>query len=243
MFTLGQWDGLDIRAYVPWIPGAVSERELHSARMEEESMRTTLLIAGALALAGTTALAAPKPEKASRALVRGAKQLAKLKSYTVDFSVSGGVAKGADHALIEQRVNENWTAQVRGKVAQLNSGEAFRLRRADLKGAIKQSLNWKALLATDEGRLIGRLFKDPEVTLAMAVRSKKRARWLAPEGGEASSAAPSDEPSEGTRAQRSGSGAEADDGPLPTVLVVEGPAIEAIRHFEQIVSSGCFSEG
>lgn len=204
----------------------------------------TVWIAGALALAGTAALAGPnKPEKASKALVRGAKQIAKLKSYTVDFSVSGGLAKGADHALIEQRVNESWTAQVRGKVAQLNSGEAFRLRRTDLKGAIKQSLNWKALLATDKGRLIGRLFKDPEVTLASAARSKKRARWLAPEGGDEPTAAPGDEPTEGTRAQGSGSGTEASDGPLPTVLVVEGPAIEAIRHFEQIVSSGCFSEG
>ena len=207
-------------------------------------MKSTLWVACALALTAGAIAAAPKPESAAKALKRGAKQVAKLKSYRVDFSVSGGLAKGADHTVIESRVSESWTAEVRGGITQLNQGEVFRRRRADLAGAIKAGMHWKALLATDKGRMVGRLFKDPEVMLATALRSKKRARWLTPStsnGPEISSEADADG---GTRSgPRGGPGSHLEEGPLPTVLEVEGPAVEAIRHFEQIVSSGCFSEG
>ena len=206
-------------------------------------MRSLVWAGCALVLAGGTTLAAPKPESAAKALGRGAKQLAKLKSYRVDVSVSGGLAKGADHTVTESRVNESWNAETLGKLTRLNQGEGFRLRRSDLSGAIQQGVSWKAMLATDKGRLIGRLFKDPEVLLGQALRSKKRARWLAPVGGATPAAAPQDAPEEGTRSGPRGEGSELAEQPLPTVLEVEGPAIEAIRHFEEIVSSGCFSEG
>ncbi|MCA8924993.1 MAG: hypothetical protein KDD82_24500 [Planctomycetes bacterium] len=206
--------------------------------------KTWIWLGCALIAGGGTALAAPKPESAAKALVRGAKQLAQLKSYRIEFSVSGGLAKGADHALVETRVNESWTGAVRGKVVQLNQGEGFRLRRGEFEGAIQDGLQWKALLATDKGRLLGRLFKDPEATLARALRSKRRATWLAPVAGASADGAPAQaETEDGTRSGSRGASSELDEGPLPTVLEVEGPAIEAIQHFEQIVSSGCFAEG
>lgn len=215
----------------------------------------TIAVGVCLTLAcGSLALAKPKQEKPGKALKRVFKELRKLKSYRVDFSVQGGTATGKDHTFQDTRVNQTWTAQVRGKVDNLNGGAAFRLRPGGKSGAIQEGGNWKALLATDQGRLIERLFKRPEIALAEALRHSKRGKWLepaAPEGGQqAAQPKQADEPQaegEGTKSRKDtkkdGSGSVNESLPLSHVIRVEAPAQEAVKHFNRIIASGCFSEG
>lgn len=206
----------------------------------------------AIALCATLPAQA-KPEKASKALRAAAKELTKRKSYRVDFTVRGGTARGEDHAFTETRVNQSWSASTRGKVVRLNGGDAFRLRRRDLDGAIQTAQGWKALLATDQGRLIGRLFQSPEVALAEAYKQRRNARWVeseTPVGGSAerpSLPAGDDQTAGGTRARRVERSSEAGEAKgeerLPRVIRVEGQPKEAVTHFNRIVTSGCFTEG
>lgn len=212
----------------------------------------TIAVGVCLTLAcGSLAGAKPDQEKPGKALKRVSKELRKLKSYRVDFSVLGGTATGAKHTFTDTRVNQTWSAQVRGKVDNLNGGNAFRLRPGGKGGAIQEGGNWKALLATDQGRLIERLFKRPEIALNEALRYSKRGKWLAPEGGASApkAQAKADEAQaegEGTKSRddkKDGPGSVKESLPLSHVIVVEAPAQEAVKHFNRIIASGCFSEG
>lgn len=218
---------------------------------------TALAIGLALA-SGSLALAKPdkpaKQEKPATALKRGFKELRKLKSYRVDFQVQGGTAQGPAHAPKDTRVNQSWSAQVRGKVDNLNGGVAFRLRPGADNGAIQAGGQWKALLATDQGRLISRLFQGPELALADALKSSRRALWVEPAPEAERPSAPA---GAGVRGAPSGSGqetqtreegqsssaSEAQEGPRSHVIRIEGQPVEAVTNFNRIVTSGCFSEG
>lgn len=214
----------------------------------------TIAVGVCLTLAcGALATAKPnkkkKQGKPSKALKSAFKELRKLKSYRVDFSVKGGTARGAEHTVQTPTVSQTWSAQVRGKVDNLNDGAAFRLRRGGQSGAIRDSGNWKALLATDKGRLIGRLFKRPEVALGEALRHSKRGKWLpAPSSDAQPSIAPgaSPTPSDGTQS-RAETQKKAKSGEQSTprmhMIRIEAPAQEAVKQFNRIVASGCFSEG
>jgi hypothetical protein len=219
------------------------------------SITRTIAVGVCLTFAcGSLAVAKPKQEKPGKALKRVYKELKKLKSYRVDFSVLGGTAKGKDHTFTDTRVNQTWSANVRGKVDNLNGGVAFRLRPGGKGGAIQEGGNWKALLATDQGRLIERLFKRPEIALGEALRHSKRGKWLkpeAPEGGQqAAQPKAADEPkadADGTQSRedtkKDGSGSVKESLPLSHVIRIEAPAQEAVKHFNRIIASGCFSEG
>ncbi|MBL4844580.1 MAG: hypothetical protein JKY65_03560 [Planctomycetes bacterium] len=210
----------------------------------------TIAIGVCLTLACGSLAVAKDQEKPGKALKRGFKELRKLKSYRVDFSVQGGTAVGATHTFKNTVVNETWSANVRGKVDNLNGGVAFRLRPGGKGGAIQDSGNWKALLATDKGRLIERLFKRPEIALREALRHSKRGKWLAPEGS-ASSPAPrvaekkaeADDAGTQSRDENTGPGSVNESVALSHVMVIEAPAQEAVKHFNRIIASGCFSEG
>ncbi len=203
---------------------------------------------------GSLAVAKPDQEKPGKALKRVYKELKKLKSYRVDFSVQGGTATGKEHTFQDTRVNQTWSALVRGKVDNLNGGVAFRLRPGGKGGAIQEGGNWKALLATDQGRLIERLFKRPEIALGEALRHSKRGKWLAPEGkapgspaAQPKAAEEAEAEGEGTQSRedtkKDGSGSVKESLPLSHVIRVEAPAQEAVKHFNRIIASGCFSEG
>lgn len=225
-------------------------------------MKTARQVGLALAVAlasGSLALAKPeKQEKPASALKRAQNELRKLKGYRVDFQVQGGTAKGPEHAFQDMRVNQTWSAQVLGKVDNLNGGVAFRLRPGAEDGAIQEGGRWKAMLATEQGRLIARLFKGPELQLAEALKHSRRAEWLdpAPEAGKAGQAPDAESESDAesdagsgpketkTRSgDDTGPGSKVADGPLSHVIRIEGPAQEAVTNFNRIVSSGCFSEG
>ena len=215
-------------------------------KMETIAVGVCLTLAcGSLAGAKDTAQETP-----GKALKRGYKELKKLKSYRVDFSVQGGTAVSAKHTFQSTVVNETWSAQVRGRVDNLNGGVAFRLRPGGKGGAIQESGSWKALLATDKGRLLERLFTRPEVALGEALRHSKRGQWLAPQGGAsapqpqaAEKKADADKDGTQSRDEDTGPGSVKETLPLSHVIVVEAPATEAITHFNRIIASGCFSEG
>lgn len=212
-------------------------------------------VAGRLALGvciawacGSFAMAKPDQEKPRKTLKRVYKELRKLRSYRVDFSVQGGTATGKEHTFQDTRVNQSWSAQVLGKVDNLNGGVAFRLRPGGKGGAIQEGGNWKALLATDQGRLIERLFKRPEIALGEALRHSKRAKWILPEQGAQPVGRPeagSEAEGEGTQSRKDakGEGSESESLPRAHVIRVEAPAQEAVKHFNRIIASGCFSEG
>lgn len=213
-----------------------------------------IVVGAALALVALAApgVAKPKAPTPGKVLKDAASELRKLKSYRVDFQVLGGTAQSADHTLTDTRVNQSWNAKVLGKVDSLNGEQAFRLRRGGDNGAILEGSNWKAMLATEKGRLISRLFQRPEDALAMAYKHRKRATWVEPKDGaqqQASAPAPqaADAEEDGTRTkkdeQKSGPGSAAESGPVSHVIRVEAPPVEAVTHFNRIVTSGCFSEG
>tara|TARA_B100000965_G_scaffold330908_1_gene294840 strand:+ start:736 stop:1386 length:651 start_codon:yes stop_codon:yes gene_type:complete len=216
-------------------------------------MRIVLGAALALVALAAPGVAKPKAPKPGKVLKEAAKELSKLKSYRVDFQVLGGTAQSAEHTLTDTRVNQSWNAKVLGKVDSLNGEQAFRLRRGGDDGAILEGSNWKAMLATEKGRLISRLFERPEAALAKAYKHRKRAQWVQPKDGaqqqQASAPAPqaADADEDGTRTkkdeQKSGPGSAAESGPVSHVIRVEAPPVEAVTHFNRIVTSGCFSEG
>ncbi|MBL4847974.1 MAG: hypothetical protein JKY65_20860 [Planctomycetes bacterium] len=218
----------------------------------------TIAVGVCLTLAcGALATAKPKKKKKqqqqqqqgkpSKALKSAFKELRKLKSYRVDFSVKGGTARGAGHTVQNPTVSHSWSAQVRGRVDNLNGGVAFRLRRGGQSGAIQDGGNWKALLATSQGRLIGRLFKRPEVALGEALRHSRRGKWLpTPSDGQPSLApGTAAAPSQGTqsRAESKKKASSEQNKALMHVIRIEAPAQEAVKQFNRIVASGCFSEG
>lgn len=214
-----------------------------------------IVVGAALALVALAApgVAKPKAPKPGKVLKDAAKELRKLKSYRVDFQVLGGTASSAEHTLTDTRVNQSWNAKVLGKVDSLNGEQGFRLRRGGDNGAILEGSNWKAMLATEKGRLISRLFERPEAALMKAYKHRKRAKWVTPKDGaqpQASAPAPKAgdaEEDEGTRTKKddkeSGPGSAVESGPVSHVIRVEAPPVEAVTHFNRIITSGCFSEG
>lgn len=212
-------------------------------------------IALALAVAavgGLPADAKPKQDKPSKALRTAAKHLKKLKSYKVDFEVRGGTAQGADHSLTDTRVSETWSAKVKGKVDAIKGETVFRLRRGGEDGAIEEAGRWKAMLATKDGRLISRLFQRVEHAIAGAWKHRKRARWVQPKASnpqapQGAADAPEDADKSGSTtkdAPKTGPGSKDDaEGPISHVIRVEAPPVEAVSHFNRIITSGCFSEG
>lgn len=210
------------------------------------------------AVGATGGVAEAKPEKPKTALKRVVKKLHRLKSYKVDAHVKGGEATGKDHRIMTATVDKAFSALVRGKVSKVD-GKAYRRRLRGADGAIDVSGTWKKLLATQDGRLISRLFLRPEEHLSNALRYAKHAKWVA--GQKTSSTAPAPT-SKGIDFE-----SKADDGDAggtqarqtktvkkrsafrktveitSNVIRIEAPAQLAVKQFNTIVNSGCFSEG
>jgi hypothetical protein len=218
-------------------------------------------LVGALALGGA-AVANPvrdKPEKASSAVKRVGKAFSKLKSYRVAVSIQGGQAQGAEHRITQSTVNQSYQADVVRSLCRVASPQAYRPRSDSHAGAIEGGGGYKAMLATDAGRLLARLFLPAEQLLAEASRFKKTARWVDEAGGLtaeaprpqilASRADDGDAADEGgTRTGqrgRSDGSAGGDDarGSVPHRIRVKGPSKVALEHFLTIQNSGCFTEG
>lgn len=212
-------------------------------------------MAGCALLLVAPALAGPgDQESEGKAITRIARSFGKLRGYAMTAEVQGGMAQGADHRITAQTVNTTYSAVVLGTVCKVDAPQtAFRARLGE-GGTISSGGKWMAMLATDEGRLMERLFPRPEAVLAECVRLKKLARWVPPEGGPQPAPAPDapvvdaddDAPGGGTRS-RSG-GDDDDDGLASQVgashhLRIAGPPTVALEHFIRIQNSGCFSEG
>jgi len=217
----------------------------------------TTLGAAALAAAGLASPALANPpdqERESKVIRRVLKDFGKLRGYRVDFSAEGGVAQGADHRLVDRTVAESYRADVLGRIARIQSPAAFRSRTDANEGAVEGNGRWMAMLATDDGRLLARLFEAPEKVLAEVNRFKRHAEWVPPEEDGAPSerltfTSRSDDDEDdargGTRERdddRDSSGRD-EDGPISHHLRVPGPVEVALDRFITITNSGCFSEG
>lgn len=222
-------------------------------------MKTSLRLAAgvAAALLALPALAGPPAQESEgKALQRVARSFGKLRSYAVTAQVEGGMAQGPDHRLSTYTVNTTYTALVHGPVCKVESPKpAFRARLGQ-GGAIQDGVRWMSMLATEDGRLMERLFPRPEAVLAECVRLKKAARWVQPAGQADTSAPPADAPTvdaedvdEGgadgttTRDQDDDDDGLESQAPASHHIRIEGPPTVALEHFIRIQNSGCFSEG
>jgi hypothetical protein len=214
--------------------------------------KSTALAAALLLTLGASVFADPgqEPEDEGKAVQRIARAFTKLKSYAMDCQVEGGQAEGADHRITTSTVNTTYTAVVNGTVCRVDAPkQAFRPRLGE-GGAIQNGVRWGAMLSTDEGRLMERLFDRPEALLAECVRLKRAARWVLPEGGQPEPAAPSvDAGDEGPQPDGTRERDDDDDGQASRVRIVsnhiriEGPPTVALDRFIRIQNSGCFSAG
>lgn len=222
-------------------------------------MRKPVIGLGLALLIGLPALAGPesKQESEAKALQRIAKSFGKLESYAVTVHVSGGQAEGPDHRITKSSVNTTYTAVVHGQVQKVETPkEAYRARLGG-GGAIANGTKWSAILSTDEGRLLERLFQRPEAVLAECVRMKSLARWVEP-GTEQPAPSrkpkvdigldvgqPADAPPPTTK-ERGGEDDDqglASEAPVSNHLRITAPPTVAIEHFTRIQNSGCFAEG
>lgn len=219
------------------------------------SMR--LAVAGFALLLAAPALAGPdEAESETQAITRLTRSFGKLRGYAMTAEVQGGMAQGAEHRITAQTVNTTYSAVVLGAVCKVDAPQqAFRTRQGEGGAIAGSDGKWKAMLATDEGRLMERLFPRPEAVLAECVRLKKLARWVPPEAGPAPAPAPvpdaptvdADEDTPAPAGTRSRTDND-DDGLASQVgashhLRIAGPATVALEHFIRIQNSGCFSEG
>lgn len=218
-------------------------------------MRVAWLAVGLLV--GGVATAAPdKPEKPSSAVKRVAKAFSKLRSYRVSAEIRGGQARGAAHDIVSSTVNERYSAEVVSKLCRVSAPEAFRPRFDSQAGAISGQGRWMAMLATDDGRLLARLFLPAEQFLAEAAKYRRTAEWV-DAGGEGetprvlasrSDDRSADQGATGTRTADDRDRSSSDDAaeseaPQPRRLRVQGPNKVALQHFLTIQNSGCFSAG
>lgn len=221
-------------------------------------MKTSVgLAAGVALLLALPALADPGPpqESEGKALQRAARNFARLRGYAVTAHVEGGMAQGPEHRLTSHTVNTTYTALVRGAVCKVEAPRAAFRTRQGQDGTIQEGARWAAMLATDDGRLMERLFVRPEALLAECLRLKKAARWVPPAAGaDPSPAPPADLFMDADDADDEGGGTQTrdedqdDDGhesqaPGSNHLRIEGPPALALQHFLRIQNSGCFSEG
>lgn len=208
--------------------------------------------------------AARADEDPAAVVQRVVKDLGKLDSYRVEFEIDGGQAEGSEHRVVGNRVSRRWTAETWKGLTSIDGGAAWRPR-ANGTGAIKDGMVWRSILATDEGRLLERLFVRPEEVLARVQALRKKARWAPLEaGGQAAVAAAlaavededEDEPQgdgagEGTREKRkAGAKSKRPAKPKPGDpttsshrVVVEGPPQVALEQFTALQNSGCFEAG
>ena len=140
------------------------------------------LLMAFLALSTTdTAFAAKKPPKARVQLQKALRQLLKTKNYTVDTKVLGGLAKSAEHNVVEVTVNESYGGAVfgssRNPIMHIPSIKAYKQPKAG-HGVIDRDGLWARILATQEGVKMDRLIDFPTLILAEAVKYSKTARWL-----------------------------------------------------------------
>lgn len=218
-----------------------------------------LAAAGVALLLTVPALADPGPvqESEGKAIQRVVRSFSKLRGYAVTAQVEGGMAQGPDHRLTSYTVNTTYTALVHGAVCKVESPKpAFRPRLGQA-GAIQDGTRWMAMLATEDGRLMERLFPRPEAVLAECVRLKKVARWVQPTGqadttspppSEGSALDADDDEEDGAAGTQTRDDDQDDEGlesqaPPSHHIRIEGPPTVALEHFIRIQNSGCFSEG
>ena len=144
-----------------------------------------LLLVTTLAL-GTTSIvdAAKKPPSAKAQLKKAFRQLLKTRNYTVNTKVLGGLAKSAEHKVVEVTVNETYGGTVFGsskrRTMRIPSIKAYKQPKAG-HGVIDRDGLWARILTTKDGVKMDRLVDFPALILAEAMRYSKTARWLTDE--------------------------------------------------------------
>ncbi|MBX3470979.1 MAG: hypothetical protein KF878_29275 [Planctomycetes bacterium] len=209
-------------------------------------MRGVRAVALLIALPGLAA--AQEPE--AKAVQRVVRNFGKLRGYAVTAEVEGGQARGADHRITNHTVNTTYSALVLGTVCRVDAPRRAFRPRAGQGGAVEDGVRWCAMLATDDGRRMERLFTRPEAILAECLRLKGAARWVtgttpAPAAEVALSQRDDDDDQpRGTKTRdKDDDPGQAPPAPASNHLRIVGPQTLALEHFTRIQNSGCFTEG
>jgi hypothetical protein len=211
-----------------------------------------------------TVLAAPAKAggpSAQKELKAAFKSLVKAKSYSVQASVLGGLAKNNKHKVAESTVNTDYKGHVFGSskkpVMHIPSRLAYKTPKVG-GGAIKTSGAWKRILSSKEGLELDKLVDFPTLILAEAVKFSKTARWLdkseLPDGWADDLQKKKKKKKKKSKKKKSEEGtttvrkkkdkAKKVDASRPTVLRVEAPRKKALDIWvKRVENSGCMKSG
>ena len=183
---------------------------------------------------------APAPDKTLKKVV---KNLFKKKSYEAKLQVSGGTTTRKDNQVQGTIVNSSYEADVVGNIMHIASANAYRNNKS--KGAIRDGMIWKQIVATKEGSQIDRLFTFPTDMLKSTLSKPQKIEWLPPKAAvieeDEDEDEEEDEEDRGLTGVRKRKGDQ--DANLPTVLRVELSPKESVKRFAAIQTSGCLGGG
>jgi len=192
-----------------------------------------VFLASSWSFAGSvTTEVTPDPVKAVRSAAKDFLRLTLKQGYATRLTIAGGMAASADHRIIDQAVDEDYSGLVRGLLMHMPEQQIFRTTD---KGALFDGDIWRKLQSTADGKKLDRLFTFPERLLSEAAQKPQKVEWL--ESSEKASQGESKKPSGKTAV------AEREENRLYHKLRVTLSEKTALKYFIEVQNSGCLSGG
>jgi hypothetical protein len=194
----------------------------------------------ALCAVPSQVLAKDKVEKASSAAKKAVKKFFKLKNYTVNCEVQGGVSDNKKHTITQGVVSKSYEANSYKKIMQVTNPQAFRRGKG---GAIldAKANRFKALEASADGKEMSRLFRTPEDVFAEISKNSSKAKWIQePVGASSGKKKANDRPTTG----QDGPGLETESQAVKNgILRVVLSSTVSLKRFIEVQNSGCLGGG
>lgn len=203
-----------------------------------------------IALLAPQAFAKGKSPSPKDALKTAIKALAKQKTFAMDVSISGGLAKDAKQlTCATPLVTRSYSTAIQRPLMKVSAPESY-VFMGRPKGATLFQGQWRSLMAGPKAREIPKLVKTPEAILAVALKyAKKTGVWL-DEGAETdtwSKRNKAEDRGEKSRTTARSTESETEEASgetrRPTRLRVIGPASVAIKITTEVQNSGCLDGG
>ena len=182
-------------------------------------------------------------------LVKAAKALSKIKGFKTTLTVRGGLSNVADHKIHQFAVKETYQGDIYKGLIHVSAKESFKTPR---KGVRFIEGAWRNIYSDPDGKMLQTFFNFPQEVLKQALRhAKKSGRWLDAEKPVAEADKEPAKPAEELELEDSGrtvvskrrpAGEEA-EAIMPTVMLVETPTREALKHYLAVENSGCLGGG
>ena len=182
-------------------------------------------------------------------LAKAAKNLSKIKGFKTTLTVQGGLSNTKDHKIHQFAVKETYQGDIYKGLLHVSAKESFKTPR---KGVRFFEGAWRNIHSDPQGKMLQTFFNFPQTVLKQALRhAKKSGRWLDAEKPVAEADKEPAKPAEELELEDSGrtvvskrrpAGEEA-EAIMPTVMLVETPTREALKHYLAVENSGCLGGG